>query len=268
MKIPMFQVDAFARTVFSGNPAAVCALESWIYDATLQRIAAENNVSATAFIVPHRGEYQIRWFTPLAEIPLCGHGTLAAGWVVLHLLQPRRDAVRFASTAGGELRVERDSSSSDGERLAMTLPRQDPKPLASPPPALAAALGAPPKEQLATDHKYLCVYDDAATVETLAPDFAALAQLDRSVCVTAPGGAFGCDFVSRVFAPRAGIPEDPVTGAAHCLLTPYWGARLERATLFAKQLSKRGGELWCQLGGREITLSGYVSPYLAGEIEV
>jgi PhzF family phenazine biosynthesis protein len=265
MKIPMFQVDAFARSVFAGNPAAVCALESWIYDATMQKIAAENNLSETAFIVPHRGEYEIRWFTPLEEVPLCGHATLAAGWVVLHQLQTRRESVRFASAAG-ELRVQRDPTG-DGTRLIVTLPRQDARPLA-PPPELLDALGATPREVLATAHKWLCVYDDSAQVAKLAPDLAALARLDRSVCVTAPGAAYECDFVSRFFAPRSGVPEDPVTGSAHCLLVPYWGARLERASLYAKQLSQRGGELWCQLGGSDVTLAGYVAPYLAGEIDV
>jgi PhzF family phenazine biosynthesis protein len=265
MKIPMFHVDAFTRSVFAGNPAAVCALEGWIYDATMQKIAAENNVSATAFIVPRRGEYEIRWFTPTYEIPLCGHGTLAAGWAVLHHLQPRRDSVRFAS-ASGELRVERDPEG-DGTRLAMTLPRQDPKPL-EPPPALLAALGALPREVLATPHKWLCVFHDSATVAALKPDVAALAPLERSLCVTAPGAGYDCDFVSRFFAPRSGAGEDPVTGSAHCLLAPYWGARLERSSLYAKQISARGGELWCRLGDSEVTLAGYVTPYFAGDVDV
>jgi PhzF family phenazine biosynthesis protein len=260
----MFHVDAFARHVFAGNPAGVCVLEGWIYDATMQKIAAESHLAATAFLVRRRGEYEIRWFTPVAELPLCGHATLASGWAVLHHLERRRERVLFSS-ASGELRVERDSGG-DG-RLTMALPRHDPKPI-DPPATLVAALGVAPREVLAASNKYLCVYDDAATLVALAPEVAALAAVDRSVCVTAPGGAHGCDFVSRYFVPRSPVPEDPVTGAAHCLLTPYWSARLERSSLYAKQLSARGGELWCQLGDSDVTLGGYVAPYLVGEIDV
>lgn len=261
MKLTLYQVDAFSKTVFGGNPAAVCPLESWLYDATLQQIAAENNLSETAFFAPRDGEFEIRWFTPVEEVPLCGHATLASGWVVLHALEPGRPSVRFASKSG-ELAVHRD-----GDRLAMKLPRLDPLPAIAPA-TLAPALGARPREVLATEHKLLCVFERADEVADLAPDMAALARLDRSVCVTAPGGAFGCDFVSRFFAPRSGIPEDPVTGSAHCLLTPYWANKLKRDSLFAKQISKRGGEIWCQLGERDVTLAGYVAPYLVGEIEV
>jgi PhzF family phenazine biosynthesis protein len=261
MKIPMYQVDAFARAVFSGNPAAVCPLETWIYDATMQQIAAENNLSETAFIVPKRGEFEIRWFTPLEEVPLCGHATLASGWVILHALQPNRPEVRFFS-ASGELRVTRD-----GERLAMALPRRDPEPLAAPP-TLATALGAAPREVLAGGEQYVCVYDDAATVAALRPDFAAVAALDRKVCVTAPGDGYGCDFVSRFFAPGAGVPEDPVTGSAHCRLVPYWAERLKRDSLFAKQISKRGGEIWCKLEPKQVILTGDATLYFVGAIDV
>jgi PhzF family phenazine biosynthesis protein len=261
MKIPMYQVDAFSQSVFGGNPAAVCPLESWIYDATMQRIAAENNLSETAFLVPRGGEFEIRWFTPEVEVPLCGHATLASGWVVLHELEPQRPAVRFFSKSG-ELVVARD-----GEKLAMRLPRYDPKPAIAPA-SLVPALGAPPREVLATDTKFLCIYDGAEAIVDMKPDMAALARLDKSVCVTAPGGAFGCDFVSRFFAPGSGIPEDPVTGSAHCLLTPYWAGRLKRVSLFAKQISKRGGEIWCLLGDKDVTLTGHVAPYFVGEIDV
>lgn len=264
MKVPLYQVDAFSRAPFGGNPAAVCPLPDWLDDATLQAIAAENNLSETAFFVPRDGEYALRWFTPLVEVALCGHATLASGWVVLHALEPRREAVSFA-TRSGELRVTRD-----GERLAMRLPRRDPTAV-GPPPALAAALGAAPRAVLASREagKYLCVYDSAEAVARLRPDFAALAAVDElGVCVTAPGDGFGCDFVSRYFTPRYGVPEDPVTGSAHCLLVPYWAARLGREALFARQLSRRGGELWCRLEPAAVTLSGYVAPYLVGAIEV
>jgi PhzF family phenazine biosynthesis protein len=262
MKIPIYQVDAFAGARFAGNPAAVCPLESWIYDPTLHDIAAENNAPATAFIVPRGAGFEIRWFTPAIELPLCGHGTLAAGFVALHHLVPERDEVRFASPSG-ELRVARD-----GERLALELPRYDAKPIAARP-ELAAALGAIPAALYATDRNLLAVFDDAAAVDELAPDGARLAALDpRGVIVTAPGGAFGCDFVSRFFAASHGGAEDPVTGSAHCVLAPYWATRLKRDSLFAKQISKRGGEIWCELGPRSVTLKGKVAPYLVGEIDV
>jgi PhzF family phenazine biosynthesis protein len=265
MKIALYQVDAFSRTVFGGNPAAVCPLESWIYDSTMQKIAAENALSETAFIVPAGAEWEIRWFTPLQEVELCGHATLASGHVVLTHLQPKRQIVRFASKSG-ELAVARD-----GDRLSMTLPRWEPTPVAASP-SLAAALGKPPREILGHGSKYLCVYDNASDVAALRPDMAALAALDQEgrygVCVTAPGAEFECDFVSRFFAPAAGIPEDPVTGSAHCLLTPYWANALSRSSLYAKQLSARGGELWCSLGEREVRIAGHVAPYLVGEIDV
>ena len=263
MKLPLYQVDAFSRTVFGGNPAAVCPLESWIYDATMQRIALENNLSETAFIVPRGGEWEIRWFTPVQEVELCGHATLASGWVVLQHLQPSREVVRFASKSG-ELVVSRD-----GDRLAMQLPRLAPERVAAPPPALARALGRAPIEVLGHGSKYLCVYDSATDVAALAPDFAALRTLDRyGVIATAPGAERECDFVSRFFAPAAGVDEDPVTGSAHCLLVPYWAKVLGRVSLYAKQISLRGGDLWCVAAKDHVTLAGYVAPYLVGEIDV
>jgi PhzF family phenazine biosynthesis protein len=261
MKIPLFQLDAFASGVFAGNPAAVCPLESWIDHVTMQKIAAENNLSETAFIVPRREEYEIRWFTPTQEVPLCGHATLASGWVVLHRLAPRRQAVTFTSQSG-ELGVVRD-----GERLALTLPRRDPEPLAMPP-ALVAALGVPPRALLAAADVDLAVYDDAETVARLRPDLTALAGLERVVCVTAPGRGYDCDFVSRFFAPSQGIPEDPVTGSTHALLVPYWAGQLKKDSFFAKQISKRGGEIWCKLASSAVTIAGQVAPYLVGEIDV
>lgn len=262
MKLPLYQVDSFTRTVFGGNPAAVVPLESWIYDATMQAIAAENNLSETAFIVPRGGEYEIRWFTPLQEVELCGHATIASGYVVLQHLAPKREQVRFQSKSG-ELRVTRE-----GERLAMDLPRWDPGPV-TPPATLASALGIAPRTILGYGSKYFCVYDDAAAVAALQPDMAALEALDRyGIVVTAPGAGHECDFVSRFFAPKAGVPEDPVTGSAHCLLAPYWSERLERDSLFGKQISKRGGEIWCRTGERTVTMTGYVTPYFVGEMDV
>jgi len=263
MKIPLYQVDAFSRTVFGGNPAAVCPLESWIYDATMQKIAAENALSETAFLVPRGDEWEIRWFTPVQEVELCGHATLGSGYVVLTYLAPKREVVRFSSKSG-VLSVARD-----GDRLAMALPRWEPKPIDAPPALVRALGGKPPREVLGHGSKYMCVYDSASEVAALAPDFALMRTLDRYGCVvTAPGAERECDFVSRFFAPAAGVDEDPVTGSAHCLLVPYWARALGRSSLYAKQISPRGGELWCTLGGGEVTLAGYVAPYLVGEVDV
>ncbi|MGZ3428120.1 MAG: PhzF family phenazine biosynthesis protein, partial [Polyangia bacterium] len=216
MKLALYQVDAFSRTVFGGNPAAVCPLDSWLYDPLMQKIAAENALSETAFLVPRDDEWEIRWFTPVQEVELCGHATLASGWVVFTHLSPKRQIVRFASKSG-ELSVSRD-----GDRLAMALPRWDPEPVAAPPSLVQALGGPPPRQVLAHGSKYCCVYDSAATVAALHPDMAALAAPNEEgrygVIVTAPGAEYECDFVSRFFAPAAGVPEDPVTGSAHCLL--------------------------------------------------
>ncbi|HEX6836126.1 MAG TPA: PhzF family phenazine biosynthesis protein [Polyangia bacterium] len=264
MKIPLYQVDAFSRTAFGGNPAAVCPLESWIYDATMQKIAAENALSETAFLVPRGDEWEIRWFTPVQEVELCGHATLGSGYVVLTHLAPKREVVRFASKSG-ELSVARD-----GDRLSMALPRWEPVPVAAAQTQLVRALGGkPPREILAHGGKYMCVYDSAEDVAAIAPDFALMRTLDRyGVVVTAPGAERECDFVSRFFAPAAGVPEDPVTGSAHCLLVPYWARALGRSSLYGKQISPRGGELWCTLAADHVTLAGYVAPYLVGEIDV
>lgn len=262
LTLPLYQVDAFSRTVFGGNPAAVVPLESWIYDATMQRIAAENNLSETAFIVPSNTEWEIRWFTPAQEVELCGHATIASGHVVMTHLQPRREIVRFSSKSG-LLSVARD-----GDRWAMELPRWAPEPVATPP-ALAEILGRAPVETLAYGSKYVCVYDSASDVAAIQPDFSRMRTLDRyGVVVTAPGAERECDFVSRFFAPAAGVDEDPVTGSAHCLLVPYWSKALGRTSLYAKQISARGGELWCTLAKDHVTLAGHVAPYLVGTITV
>jgi PhzF family phenazine biosynthesis protein len=265
MKIPIYQADAFSRRVFGGNPAAVCPLESWIYDSTMQKIAAENALSETAFIVPAGDDWEIRWFTPAQEVELCGHATLASGYIVLTHLQPRREAVRFLSKSG-PLAVTRE-----GDRLAMALPRWEPAPVAADA-SWTTALGAAPREIFGHGSKYMCVYDSASAVAALRPDMRKLAAPNDEgrygVVVTAPGAEYECDFVSRFFAPAAGVDEDPVTGSAHCLLVPYWARALGRASLYAKQISPRSGELWCTLARDSVTLAGYVAPYLVGEIDV
>jgi PhzF family phenazine biosynthesis protein len=259
MKLPLWQVDAFASKRFAGNPAAIVPTSDWLPDATMQAIAAENNLAETAFFVPHGDGYAIRWFTPGAEVPLCGHATLASGWVVLNKLEPARASVTFHSQSG-PLTVTRS-----GERLSMDFPVNRPGP-ATPNPALAAALGAPPRA-LYEGFQWLAVYDTAEQVRALKPDFRARAMLDvHGVIATAAGT--DCDFVSRFFAPQIGIDEDPVTGSAHTRLVPYWAERLGKTSLFARQVSARGGELWCELKGQRVIMAGHAALYLEGTIEV
>jgi predicted PhzF superfamily epimerase YddE/YHI9 len=259
MKLPLFQVDAFAERVFSGNPAAVCPLEEWLPDAVLQAIAAENNLSETAFFVPRGDEYALRWFTPRIEVDLCGHATLASAHVILRHLTTGRDEVRFSSPSG-PLAVRRE-----GELLALDFPSRPPVPR-EPPAGLVEALGRPPLELLFA-RDALLPYATEEEVRALHPDFGALAQVDVfGIIVTAPG--HDADFVSRYFAPREGIPEDPVTGSAHCTLVPYWSARLGKARLHARQVSDRGGELFCEDRGARVAIAGRAVTYLQGQIEL
>jgi PhzF family phenazine biosynthesis protein len=250
--VPFYQVDAFSERAFGGNPAAVCVLEGFPDDVTMAAIAAENNLSETAFVVRQGDEYALRWFTPAVEVDLCGHATLAAGLVVLGELEPGRQRVRF-HTRSGVLEVARR-----GEGLALDLPARAPKPAAGPP-GLGAALGAEPVETLMA-RDAVAVFESAEQVRALRPDLRAIAALEGvfAVCVTAPGtGADGdVDFVSRFFAPAKGVPEDPVTGSAHCSLVPYWALRLGRPELRARQVSARGGEIAATLRGDRVELGG------------
>jgi len=256
VKVPYFHVDAFASEMFRGNPAGVCLLPEEVADATLQRIAFENNLSETAFVLPQGEELAIRWFTPTVEVDLCGHATLAAAHVLV--TEARCHApIRFLS-ASGMLGVSRE-----GDQLELDFPARPGESVAEKG-ALAAALGAPPREVLKAQD-YLCVYDRPEDVAALRPDLAAVAALDaRGVIVTAPGE--DCDFVSRFFAPGCGIPEDPVTGSAHCTLAPYWAGRLGKNVLFARQVSARGGELWCRVADDRVKIGGRCVTYLRGEI--
>jgi predicted PhzF superfamily epimerase YddE/YHI9 len=259
MRIRLYQVDAFSRRVFAGNPAAVCPLESWLPDATLQAIAAENNLSETAYFVGSRGDYEIRWFTPASEVDLCGHATLASAHVILRHLAPELAEVRFASRSG-PLRVLRD-----GDRLCLDFPARPPERCGNAE-AVGGALGSAPRELWAA-RDYMAVFETEDEVVRLRPDFARVAVLDRfAVIVTAPGR--GVDFVSRFFAPAQGIPEDPVTGSAHCTLVPYWARRLGRSRLSARQVSARGGELACELRDDRVLIAGHVADYLEGTIEL
>jgi PhzF family phenazine biosynthesis protein len=260
MKLRLFQIDAFASRVFGGNPAAIVPLERWLDDETLQSIAAENNLSETAFFVGEKGYFQIRWMTPTAEVDLCGHATLAAAWVVFNEIEKGRTEVHFRSKSG-PLRV-----SALDDTLSLDFPSRPPEPSDGATAALAAALGARPSEVLAS-RDYLAVYETEEDVRALKPDMPNVAALDRmAVIATAPGR--DCDFVSRFFVPSLGIPEDPVTGSAHCTLVPYWAKRLRQAKLFARQVSARGGELWCEDRGERVTIAGRCVRYLEGTIEL
>jgi PhzF family phenazine biosynthesis protein len=261
MRVPIFQLDAFSSRRFAGNPAAVVVLDRFPEDALLQAVAAENNLAETAFVVPSTGRYRLRWFTPTVEVPLCGHATLAAGAVVAERLEPGRDSVEF-DTASGPLTVDRVGS---GYRIDLPVRTVRAVPLPS---ALAAALGVTPVETATDGGNYLALLATADEVRSLEPDLVAIARLDRTGVVVTAAGDGAHDFVSRYFAPAKGIPEDPVTGGAHCALVPFWAARTGRDTFFAYQASRRGGELTCRLAGDRVHLHGSCVFYLEGHIEL
>ena len=261
MKIPMWQVDAFATKVFAGNPAAVCELESWLDDRVLQNIAAENNLSETAFLVRNATGFDLRWFTPTTEVELCGHATLAAAKVLFDRRGWPEPEIRFQTRRRGVLTVARQ-----GGLFEMDFPALPARPVATPP-GLAAALGAEPRQVLASTDDWLAVLDDEAAVRNLKPDLAAVKKFNcRCVVPTARGDAV--DFVSRAFAPRYGILEDPVTGSAHCALAPYWAGVLGKDDLRAFQVSARGGEVRCRVAGDRVKLAGQAVVYLEGTISV
>jgi PhzF family phenazine biosynthesis protein len=262
--LSVYQVDAFTDRVFAGNPAAVCPLETWLDDGVMQAIATENNLSETAFFVPQgqdRGdEFAIRWFTPVDEIDLAGHPTLATAHVIFSALDPARQSVTFATRLGDTLTVTR----ADGQ-LTMDFPARPPEPtdtLGD----VAAALGAAPQAVL-TSRDGFAVFESEAEIAALAPDMDAVAALDcMGLIATAPGDA--CDFVSRFFAPKMGVPEDPVTGSAHCTLIPYWGERLGKTEMLARQISKRGGTIQCGYDGERVRIGGAAVTYMVGTINL
>jgi PhzF family phenazine biosynthesis protein len=257
MKIPLYQIDAFTSRVFGGNPAAVCPLKEWLDEGVLQAIAQENNLSETAFFVPVEHGYHIRWFTPVAEVDLCGHATLASAYVILKIINPSLSRVSFGSRSGA-LTV-----SKEGDLLTMDFPSQPAQPCAAPT-DLLEGLGKTPLEVLCSED-FLVVFATEREVRDLAPDMAKLKNVPlRGVIATALGG--DADFVSRFFAPKYGIHEDPVTGSAHCALTPYWSARLRKKDLRACQVSKRGGELFCSDRGERVMIAGRAVKYLEGTI--
>lgn len=259
MKIPYFQVNAFTSNTFGGNPAGICLLQRWLSDSLMQRIAAENNLSETAFLVRRDEFYDLRWMTPTAEVDLCGHATLAAAFVLMIEMGLPQKRV-FFQTLSGTL-----SAARQGDILELDFPSRPPQTCASPD-SLMKSLGRVPAQVLKA-RDYFAVFNSAAEVQELQPDMRLLMDLDSlGVIVTAPGNEV--DFVSRFFAPKVGVPEDPVTGSAHCSLIPYWSERLGKSEMVAHQISQRGGELFCQMRGERVGIGGKAVTYCRGELEV
>lgn len=259
MELPIYQVDAFTDRLFAGNPAAVCPLSRWLNDETLQAIAAENNLAETAFFLTEGEGYRLRWFTPTVEIDLCGHATLASAFVISNFLEPGRCEMAF-ETRSGRVTVARGGDSYVLDFPTWPLARAENQ-------DVAKAMGEVPRELWASV-PYLAVYDSAAEVAALTPDLTAVAKLELDgVIATAPGES-GIDYVSRYFAPAAGIPEDPATGSSHCVLMPYWSKRLGRQRLVGRQISRRGGDFRCELVGNRVRIGGQAVCYLKGSIVV
>lgn len=263
MRIPLFHVDAFTDRPFSGNPAAVCFLDSWLDDGWLRKVAAENNLSATAFVVSGDDSYELRWFTPLCEVRLCGHATLAAAYILLTRFAPQLDSIKFRTKFRGTLSVGRQ-----GGLFCMELPAMPPQPC-SIPNGLDRALGleSSPLEAFEANDTYILVLDSEEIVKSAIPNFALLETFHpHTVALTAPGT--NVDFVSRYFAPSYGVPEDPVTGSLHCALSPYWTRRIGRSRLHARQLSDRSGELWCELRKDHVLVEGKAALTMEGVLEL
>jgi PhzF family phenazine biosynthesis protein len=264
MHIALFHVDAFTEHAFSGNPAAVCFLDFWLDDAFLGKVAAENNMPATAFLVPSEQGYELRWFSPVCELKLCGHATLGAAFVLFHFVRPDLEKVLFSTRLRGLLTV-----SKNGDWLSMEFPALAAKPC-TPPSELLRSLGASLAsadvvQVFAGNETYVTVLSSAGKVRDFRPEFACLEQLHPHVVVlTAPGEEV--DFVSRYFAPSYGIPEDFVTGSSHCMLAPIWADRLGKTDLRARQLSPRPGELRCEVAGDKVILKGKAVPVLRGSL--
>lgn len=259
MKLKIYQIDAFTSKVFSGNPAAVIPLDDWIDDNIMQNIAQENNLAETAFFIREEDGYYIRWFTPSSEIDLCGHATLASAFVIFNYVNTNADKINFSSKSG-PLFVSKQN-----EKIILDFPSVPPN-VCEIPDLLFKALGTKPALVMSCNN-YFIVYDSEDEIATIQPDFDLLMKLDlQGVIVTAPGK--DVDFISRYFAPKVGIPEDPVTGSAHCTLTPYWSKRLNKSQLTAKQISRRGGELFCEDAKDRIKISGRAVEYLQGTIVI
>ena len=262
MYLPVFHVNAFTAQPFGGNPAAVCLLTDWLDDDLLRAVASENNLSETAYLVPRSDHYDLRWFTPRCEVKLCGHATLASALVILQILAPGSNSACFQTRFSGTLKVSRD-----GHLLAMDFPANVPWASQNPPAALFEGLGSVPSSVMQIEDNYFAVYEREEDIKRLRPDLRAFEKLHPAgVAITAPGE--NSDFVSRYFAPSYGIPEDPVTGSTHCSLAPYWGERLGKTSLHARQVSERGGELWCELKGHRVIIKGNALLTLRGELSI
>lgn len=262
MKLPIYQIDAFANQVFEGNPAAVCILDQWLDSAVMQKIAEENNLAETVFVVQNNATFEIRWFTPEIEVALCGHATLAAAYVLYNYYGYNENTIRFYSTKSGNLSVEK------GENGFITLdfPTDD-NAMIRGDDLIEKALGWSPVKTIKGKTDYLLIYNSQAEIEALEPNYHLLDQCNcRGVIASAPGDEV--DFVSRFFAPKCGIPEDPVTGSAHTTMAPYWSNVLGKTKMTAQQLSKRGGKLWIEYLGERVKITGKAVPYLIGEIEI
>ena len=262
MKLTLYQIDAFTNRVFSGNPAAVCILDSWMESSLMQKIAQENNLAETAFVLQKNSVFEIRWFTPETEVDLCGHATLAAAYALYNYYGYPKETIRFYSHKSGQLFVNQSANG----MITLDFPTDTIIPINGLP-EVNQAIGLTPFKTLKGKTDYLLIFNSQQEIEAIQPNFHLLNKLNcRGVIVSSVGTE--TDFVSRFFAPKCGIPEDPVTGSAHTTLTPYWAKVLGKNTLTARQLSKRGGELICDFQGDRVKISGFAVPYLIGEIEI
>ena len=261
MKLPLYQIDAFATELFTGNPAAVCLLESWLPDVLMQSIAAENNLAETAIVVPIDEDFEIRWFTPQVEVRLCGHATLASAHVLIQHLGISGNEVTFHSRLSGKLTVRKQR-----DLYVLNFPTDACVEIGEPGDVLKC-LNHSPVQCFRGETDVMLIFETQQQIETMEPDFTLLKKVNaRALIVTAPGG--DCDFVSRFFAPQVGIDEDPVTGSAHTSLIPYWAKRLGKSEMLAKQLSRRGGVLHCHDLGDRVEIGGHAQTYLVGEIAI
>jgi len=258
-QIDIYQADAFTNRLFGGNPAAVCPLKEWLPDDVLQNIAIENNLSETAFFIPEGDGFELRWFTTVGEIDLCGHATLATAHVIFNHLPYSKDEILFSTRFVGPVSVRRHK-----DWLTLNFPSWIATPTDAPPDGIAGMGGLRPKECY-VKRDYMFVYEHEDDVANAQPDFGLLIKLDQRLCITAPGK--DCDFVSRFFCPEdKAAQEDPVTGSAHSMLIPYWAKRLGKTKMSARQLSARGGELRCEFLGERVLISGQAKTYLQGKI--
>ncbi len=266
MEYPIYQVDAFTSDTFGGNPAAVVPLDTWLPDAVMQKIAIENNLSETAFFIPDGDDFYLRWFTPTYEIDLCGHATLATAFVILTQLYPTRESVTFKTNVAGDLIV-----SKDGDHLTMDFPvrageRIDVKDVPS---IVLESMDSPQPIEAYKARDLMLVYDDEEFVRTTQPDFSKLIQYPDAVIITSKTKDEKYDFISRFFCPYdMGIPEDPVTGSAHCTLAPYWAKELDKTKMLSRQVSTRGGDLGLKIEGDRLFITGQAKLYMKGKIYV